>query len=143
MSREHDFVTSVSHLLTSTSENPLAGLPSIPLVTRYCTHLGSQESFSTKGFGSQVRIEADESEKKSGPDVRAVCAQSRPILFDPLDCSPPGSSVHGIFQARILELELVAISSSRGSSQPRDPTFVSCISCIAGEFFTDEPQGKP
>ena len=68
-SRQHDFVTSVSHLLTSTSENPLAGLPSIPLVTRYCTHLGSQESFSTKGFGSQVRIEADESEKEAGPGV--------------------------------------------------------------------------
>ena len=44
---------------------------------------------------------------------------------DPMDCSLPGSSVHGIFQARILEW--VAISSSRGSSQPRDRTLVSCI----------------
>ena len=42
-----------------------------------------------------------------------------------MDCSPPGSSVHEIFQARILEW--VAISSSRGSSQPRDPTHVCCI----------------
>ena len=41
--------------------------------------------------------------------------------------SPPGSSVHGIFQARILEQ--VAISSSRGSSQPRDQTLISCVSC--------------
>ena len=39
---------------------------------------------------------------------------------DPMDCSPPGSSVHGIIQARILEW--VAISSSRGSSQPKDQT---------------------
>ena len=43
----------------------------------------------------------------------------------PKDWSPPGSSVHGIFQARILEW--VAISSSRRSSQPRDRTCVSCI----------------
>ena len=46
-------------------------------------------------------------------------------LFDPMDCSPPGSSVHGGVQARILEW--VAISFSRGSSQPRDQTRVSCI----------------
>ena len=43
-----------------------------------------------------------------------------------MDCSPPGASVHGIFQARILEW--VAISSSRGSSRPRDQTWVSCDS---------------
>ena len=44
-------------------------------------------------------------------------------LCDPVDCSPPGSSIHGIPQARILEW--VAISFSRGSSQPRDRTQVS------------------
>ena len=48
-------------------------------------------------------------------------------FYDPVDCSPPGSSAHGIFQARILEW--VAISSSRGSSRPRDQTRISCISC--------------
>ena len=51
-------------------------------------------------------------------------AQSRPIC-DPVDCSPSGFSVHRILQARILEW--VAISSSRGSSQPWDQTWVSCI----------------
>ena len=51
---------------------------------------------------------------------------------DPMDCSLPGSSVPGIFQARILEW--VAISFSRGSSPPRDQTWVSCI---AGGFFTN------
>ena len=56
-------------------------------------------------------------------------AQSFPTLCDPMDCSPPGSSVHGIFQARILEW--VAISSSRGSSRPRDQTRAACVSCIA------------
>ena len=52
-------------------------------------------------------------------------------LCDPTDCSPPGSSVHGILQGRILEW--VAIPFSRGSSQPRDLTQVSCT---AGRFFT-------
>ena len=59
-------------------------------------------------------------------------------LCDPTDCSLPGFSVPGISQARILEW--VAISSSRGSSRPRDGT---CIFCIAGGFFTTEPHGKP
>ena len=57
--------------------------------------------------------------------------QSFPTLCDPMDCSPPGFSVHGIFQARVLEW--VAISFSRGSSPPRDRTLVSCI---AGRCFT-------
>ena len=51
-----------------------------------------------------------------------------------MDCSPTGSSVHGIFQARILGW--VAMPSSRGSSQPRDWTCISYISSIAGRFFT-------
>ena len=56
-----------------------------------------------------------------------VCsvAQSWPTLWDPMDCSPPGSSVHGIFLAGILEW--VAI---RGSSWPRDRTWVSCSSYV-------------
>ena len=62
------------------------------------------------------------------PVCVCVCAQSCPTLCDSMDCSPPGSSVQGIFQVRILEW--VAIYSSRGSSQPKDRTQVSCISCI-------------
>ena len=54
-----------------------------------------------------------------------------------MDCSPPGTSVHGISQARILEW--VAISFSRGSSQSRDQT---CVSCIGRWFFTTEPPRK-
>ena len=56
---------------------------------------------------------------------KSEVAQSCPSLCDPVDCSLPCSSVHGIFQARVLEW--VAISFSRGSSQPRDRTRVSCI----------------
>ena len=60
-----------------------------------------------------------------------MCTQSLggvKLFCDPMDCSPLGSSVHGIFPARIQEW--VAISSSRGSSQPRDWTCVSCVSYI-------------
>ena len=61
---------------------------------------------------------------------RYVCsvAQSWLTLLEPMDCSPLGSSVHGIFQARILEP--VAISYSTISFRPRDWTYVSCVSCI-------------
>ena len=62
--------------------------------------------------------------------VRAKLPQSCPTLCD---CSPPGNSVHGILQARLLEL--VAMPSSRGSSQPRDQTHVSCVSCIGRRFL--------
>ena len=61
------------------------------------------------------------------------CAQSSPTLCDPIDCSPPGSSIHGISQARILEW---VAKIPLGSSQPRDWTCVSCISFIGGRFFT-------
>ena len=68
-------------------------------------------------------------------------AQSGPTLWDPMDCKPPASSVHGILQARILGW--VAICSSRGSSRPWDGTHISCVSCTAGRFFTAVPPGKP
>ena len=51
-----------------------------------------------------------------------------PALCDPMDCNPPGSSVHEILQARILEW--VAMPSSRGSSWPRDQTLFSYAFCI-------------
>ena len=61
-------------------------------------------------------------ESESGSVVSDCC--------NPMDCSPLGSAVHGILQARILEW--VAISYSRGSSRPKDQTWVSCF---AGRFF--------
>ena len=63
--------------------------------------------------------------------VRVLVAQSCLTVCNPMNCSPPGSSVHGILQASILEQ--VAIPFSRGSSPLRDRTQVSCI---AGRFFT-------
>ena len=67
-----------------------------------------------------------------GLKVKVLVAQLCLTLCDPMGCSPPGSSVPGILQARILEW--VAISFSRESSQPRGQTWVSCI---AGRFFTN------
>ena len=60
-----------------------------------------------------------------------LVTQSCLTLYDPMDYSSPGSSVHGILQVRLLEW--VAIPFSRGSSLPRDWTWVSCI--IAGRFW--------
>ena len=69
-----------------------------------------------------------------------VCAQSLklcPTLCDPMDCSSPGSFVHGILQARILEW--VAVLFSRGSSRPRDRIHISCITgteyCQSGKLI--------
>ena len=66
-----------------------------------------------------------------------VCAellQSCPTLCNHMDDSPPGSSVHGILQARVLEW--VAMASSMGYFQPRDQTHISFVSCIGRWFFT-------
>ena len=62
--------------------------------------------------------------------VKVLVTQSCPNLCNPMDCSLPGFSVHGILQTRLLEW--IAISFSRGSSQPRDQTWVSRIT---GRFF--------
>jgi len=81
-----------------------------------------KKSSAISGFRSYWRKLTTESESE--------VAQSCPTLCDPMDCSPPGSTAHGILQARILEW--VAISFSRGSSRPRDQTQVSHI---AGRRF--------
>ena len=64
----------------------------------------------------------------------SVCLLSCIQICNPMDCSPPGSSVHGILQARILEG--VAIPFFRGSSPPRDRTHIFCRSWTADRFFT-------
>ena len=84
------------------------------------------------------------SQPHCSPPALTVCpcsvTQACPTLCNPVDCSPPGSPIPGILQARTLEW--VAISSSRRSCQPRDQTWVSFISCTAGGFFAAEPPGK-
>ena len=74
--------------------------------------------------------------------MHAKSLQPCSAFCDPMDCSPPGSSIHGISQARILEW--VAVSFSRGSSHPRDRTSISYISCISRcGFLPLAPPGKP
>ena len=68
--------------------------------------------------------------KKCGVPSLFSCVQ----LCYPMDCSPPGPSVHGILQARTLEW--VAMPSSRGSSQPRDQPMSLTSPALAGGFFT-------
>ena len=83
----------------------------------------SPQEASTESHGNSSRAGLWKKEKSE-------VAQSCPTLCDPVDCSSPGSSVHGILQARVLEW--VAISFSRGSSRPRDQNWVSRI---AGRHF--------
>ena len=86
---------------------------------------GHPERF-TELHGEEKRKEGERGDQEE----RKVKSLSRVQLCDPVDCSPPGSSIHGILQARILEW--VAISFSRGSSWPRNQTHVSRI---AGRRF--------
>ena len=95
------------------------------------------------------RLRCPEAEEKTKP-LRICkffpCAHTRAqlhlILCDPMDCSPPGSSVHGVFQARVLEWG--AIFSSSGSSQPRDQTYNSGVSCFGRRILYHlHHQGSP
>ena len=70
-----------------------------------------------------------------------LLAQLCPILCSPMDCSPQGSSVHGILQASLLEW--VAIPFYRGSSQPRDRPQVSCIARGPWHFFLFSATAPP
>ena len=77
-----------------------------------------------RAFSSRAHCESEK--------VQVLVTQSCLTPCQPMDCSPPGSSVHGISQARILEW-VVILLFFRGYSRPRDQTWVSCI---AGRFLT-------
>ena len=85
------------------------------------------------GWGRGALCESLDHTTNALPTYNTYClvAKSCLTLCDPMDCSRPGSPVHGILQARILKW--VAMSFSRGSSWPRDQTW---ISCFAGGSFT-------
>ena len=70
-----------------------------------------------------------------------LVASAVSTLCEPMDSSPLDSSVHGILRARIPKG--VAMPGSRASSWSRDQAYVSCVSCVAGRFFTTEPLRKP
>ena len=114
--------------------------PAVSSVTAYAKHLEINLQYHyLKGICRSLTFLLCFRPSKGAPYVEGLCLWERKKaklpscvrLCDPMDCSPPGSSVHGSLQARILEW--VTIPFSRGSSQPRDRTQVSCI---AGRFFT-------
>ena len=92
-------------------------------------HLKSKDTERLKVRAQKKVFYENGNEKKAGIAVlvldKVLVTQSRLTLCNPKDCSPPGSSFHGILQARILEW----VVFSRGSSQPRDQTHISYISC--------------
>ena len=110
---------------------------------RFCTHNGTlfgfkdRESPATSWMNLEDTIlrEMRQSQKDTYLNSTYVlcCMHAKSLqlsltLCNPMDCSPPGSSVHRIHQAEILEW--VAISFSKGSAWPRDQTCVSWVSCI-------------
>ena len=94
--------------------------------------VGMQTSIATMENSVEIPLKAG----NRTPIAKSL--QSCPTLCDPTDCSLSGSSIHGIFQARVLEW--VAISFSRGSSRAQDQT---TSPAVAGEFFTAEPWASP
>ena len=113
--------------------------PAIPLQGIHPQKLKTGKHLYTK-VHSSIICNSQEVETTPVPIIWwtvVLVAQSSPTLWDPTDCSPPGSSVHGILQVRILEW--FAIPFSRGSSRHRNWNWVSCI---AGRFFTIWATGK-
>ena len=98
---------------------------SLPLSVYIFSGFSSNHLNNLKWFMNHLRITGDMTALSA---EYMLSLQSCPILCDPMDCGPPGSSVHGIFQARVLEW--VAIAFSRGSFQPKDRTHVSYVFCV-------------
>ena len=111
---------------------------SLPKITQLVSVRGKKETYisrippqSLSSSHCTLCLSPYENVNSWTPTVKVLVVQSCSNLCDPMDCSPLGSTVHGILQARILAW--VAISSSSGSSQPRDWTWVSRT---AGGRFT-------
>ena len=94
------------------------------------SHGCRKQTYAYQGIRNRERINCE-----TGIDINTMCSVTQlcPTLCDLMDCSLPGSSIHGILQARILEW--VAISSFRGPSWPRDWTQVSWVSACIGRWI--------
>ena len=114
-------------------ENPMdrgAWKATVHGIAKSQTRLSDFTSLTNKASGGEgIPVELFQIQKDNA--VKVQVAQSCQTPWDPMDCSPPGSSVHEILKARTLEC--VAVPFSRGSSRPRDLTRVSCS---AGRLFT-------
>ena len=112
--------------------------PGLPHCRQIPYHLSPQGYPYKKGLlanGGEIywRLSGGSQNGQERTCVHAQLLQSCLILCDPVDHSPPGSSVQGILQARILEW--VAVVSSRGSSRPRDQTHISYVSSIGRQIL--------
>ena len=92
---------------------------------RVCGRESNRQPQNPAAGGHQLKGSRESWVDRAGKTVKVLVTQSCPTLCDPMDCSPPSSSVRGILQARILEW--VAIPFSRRSSWPKDWTWVPCI----------------
>ena len=101
-------------------------------------HMHTRNWLNLKFWHSEIITKQSETAPFLWVFLCVLVSQSCPTLCNPIDCSPPGSSVHGIFQARVLEW--AAIPFSRGSSLPRDQTRVSRIH---RRVLTAEPSERP
>ena len=113
---------------------PLATEPAAPQAAALILIRLAMNQLIYRTVGIQAALHGPPSRLTCMRLYQEPCAQSCLTLCHPMDCSLSGSSLHGIFQARVLEW--VAISPSGPSSQPREQSPISCISCIAGRFFT-------
>ena len=118
------------HGISFPGKNTAYGLP-LPFQRTFPTP-GSNSGGITGGFFTYWTTRGASEVGKYLQMLEVLVAQLCPTLCNPMDCSLPASSAHGVFQARILEW-VAAIPFSRGSSQPRDQTRVSGI---AGRYFT-------
>ena len=106
----------------------------VPIIQMQKLRQSWEGSSRVIGLARQGRLGLSPSPTDYYVSMEVLVALSCLTLCDPMDWSPPGSSVHGILLARTVEW--VAMPSSMVSYQPRDWTCVSCNFCITGGFFT-------
>ena len=134
-----------THTIWPSPPPNLANWNDLRLLWRLQEFLLYPQSFPSKVCGRQPQsvLLAFASHSIRLPRVNSISVlitQSCPTLCNPVDCHSPGSSVHGILQARILEW--VAMSSSRGSSRPRDGTQVSWTAASLPSEPAEKPSGS-
>ena len=129
-----EYGVSPHHVRLPTGTAPGVGIPtSGGLGGAVCSPVHPAEFNLEKPETDSSKVGSPTSIRETCLCMRAKLPQSCLILCDTIDCSSPGSSVHGVLQARILEW--VAMPSSGKSSHPGDRTRISCVPCIAGRLF--------
>ena len=140
LQHESDPTTSEAKAGTAQAWHPRCPNPLLAFLT-HCELLRNLLSEWKREAGAQSKAHIHWHQERCLARKQAQSLQSCPTLCDPMARSPPGSSVHRILEARILER--AAMPSSRRYSWPRDQAHVSCVSCTVGRFLTTEALVKP